>query len=131
MNEHCKINPDLAEAHFNLSLCRLLSGDFVRGWKAYEWRWRTEPMQRRNFAHALWLGNESLAGKTILLHAEQGLGDTLQFVATRPSSASRGARVILEAPKPLVPLMSSITGVAQIIAMGDALPRVRLPLSIR
>jgi tetratricopeptide (TPR) repeat protein len=117
-----QINPELAEAHFNLSLCRLLSGDFVRGWKAYEWRWRTEHMQRRNFAHALWLGNEFLAGKTILLHAEQGLGDTLQFCRYATLVGELGARVILEVPKPLVPLSSSITGVAQTIAMGDALP---------
>ncbi|MEL0488897.1 tetratricopeptide repeat protein, partial [Neisseria gonorrhoeae] len=73
--------PDHAEAHVNEALCRLILGDFAGGWAKYEWRWKKEPglSAARNFSQPLWLGKESLAGKTILLHAEQGLGDTLQF----------------------------------------------------
>jgi hypothetical protein len=70
----------------------------------------------------LWLGQQDLAGKTILLYAEQGLGDTLQFVRYVPLVAARGARVILEVQKPLLKLMQTLAGGAQVLAKGDPLP---------
>ncbi|WP_170954864.1 tetratricopeptide repeat protein, partial [Polaromonas sp. AER18D-145] len=93
-----RARPDYAEAHWNEALCRLLLGDFVQGWQNYEWRWKRElnKDKLRNFSQPLWLGKEPLQGKTILLHAEQGLGDTLQFCRYVRQVAALGARVVLE-----------------------------------
>jgi tetratricopeptide (TPR) repeat protein len=118
------IRPDYAEAHFSEACCRLAAGDFVRGWEKYEWRWATRERKssRRNFGQPLWLGSDDLAGKTILLHAEQGLGDTIQFCRYASRVAERGARVILQVQEPLRALMNTLPGVAQILSMDDALP---------
>src|SRR5262249_43209122 len=80
------VRPDYASAHWNESLCRLLLGDFERGWEKYEWRWRgtADPGTPHDLPQPLWLGKESLRNTTILLYAEQGLGDTLQFVRYVP-----------------------------------------------
>ena len=77
---------------------------------------------RRTFPQPLWLGAEDIAGKTIFLHAEQGLGDTLQFGRYVPHLVARGARVILEVQTPLRSLMASLPGNPQIVAGGDRLP---------
>src|SRR5580704_991617 len=118
------LRPDFADAHFNEALCRLLTGDFARGWEKYEWRWQTTQIgdHKRTFAQPLWTGSDAVAGKSILLHAEQGLGDTLQFCRYVPLVAARAGRVILEVPKPLHALMQNLGGGAQIVAMGDPLP---------
>ena len=93
------IEPDRAEAHYNAGLVRLRLGDFENGWRDHEWRWRKADWadKRRNFTAPLWLGAEPIEGKTILLHAEQGLGDTIQFVRYAPLMARRGATVIVGA----------------------------------
>jgi tetratricopeptide (TPR) repeat protein len=117
------LRPNDVKTHYNQATCRLLIGDFDRGWKQHEWRWETESNQKRNFAAPLWTGREDLAGKTILLHAEQGLGDTIQFCRYAPLVAARGARVILEVQKPLHALMRSLPGAAQILSQNDPLPR--------
>ncbi|HZB93642.1 MAG TPA: tetratricopeptide repeat protein [Stellaceae bacterium] len=118
------IDPGLASAHWNEALSRLLLGDFARGWEKYEWRWQTPDFapERRQFSRPLWLGREALAGRTILLHAEQGLGDTLQFCRYAPHLAAAGATILLGAPPPLVPLLHSLAGLAWLGARGDALP---------
>lgn len=118
------ITPDHAEAHWNLSLWRLLMGDFARGWAGYEWRWRwgEQEKSKRNFTRPLWLGEESLAGKTVLLHSEQGLGDTLQFCRYAKLVDDLGARVQMEVPEPLFALFKKLPGVAQLIKTGDVLP---------
>jgi tetratricopeptide (TPR) repeat protein len=130
--------PDYADAHFDEALCRLMIGDFDRGWEKYEWRWETEAQRhaRRGFTQPLWLGQEEVAGKTILLHAEQGFGDTIQFCRYLPLVVARGARVVLEVQKPLQELMSSLGG--HIISRGDPLPDfdlqcplLSLPLAFR
>jgi tetratricopeptide (TPR) repeat protein len=115
--------PDFSEAHVNLGMERLLSGDFLRGWADYEWRLRRacHPRQQRSFAQPRWQG-AALSGQTILLHAEQGLGDTIQFCRYAPLVAARGGCVILEVPKPLLSLLSSLAGVTRLIAAGDPLP---------
>ncbi len=115
--------PDFPEAHFETALSRLTLGDFNGGWKAYEWRWKTGAFanQRRTFRQPLWLGDVPLSGRTILLHAEQGFGDTIQFIRYARLVADRGARVICEVQPELVPLLSQLEGV-EIIAKGDALP---------
>ena len=115
--------PDFPEAHFETALARLTLGDFGTGWKEYEWRWRTGAFanQRRSFRQPLWLGGEPLSGTTILLHAEQGFGDTIQFIRYARLVADRGARVICEVQPELVPLLSQLEGV-EIIAKGQMLP---------
>jgi tetratricopeptide (TPR) repeat protein len=114
------IRPDYAAAHANQALCRLLIGDFDRGWEGYEWRWQTEPLQsnKPTFAQPLWLGREDISGKTILLHAEQGYGDAIQFCRYVPMVAARGARVILQVPERLSGLMSTLSGAPQVRAAG-------------
>jgi tetratricopeptide (TPR) repeat protein len=118
------LQPDYAEAHFNEAFCRLLIGDLDRGWKKHEWRWETAHQRngKRNFAQPQWTGQQDIAGKTILLHAEQGFGDTIQFCRYVPHVVERAGRVILEVPKPLRELMSTLPGVAQIVSKGDPLP---------
>jgi len=114
--------PDFAPARFAESLARLSLGDFS-GWQGYEARWQVGLLasQRRNFIAPLWLGRESLDGKTILLHAEQGSGDTIQFVRYAPLLASRGAAVVLEVQPELARLMSCLPGVT-VIPRGQPLP---------
>jgi hypothetical protein len=122
--EAVALKPDLAEARWNASLVRLRQGDFTIGWKGYEWRWRKADWRARcrNFSLPLWLGDAPIAGKAVLLHAEQGFGDTIQFIRYAPLVAQRGARVVLECPAELTELLRDIEGVAQIVARGDALP---------
>jgi tetratricopeptide (TPR) repeat protein len=120
------INPDYAETHSNRSSLRLLLGDFDRGWEEFEWRWRTQDFApwRRDFAEPLWLGDEPLEGRTILLHAEQGLGDAIQFARYAPLVAAGGAKVVLEVPPPLTALFSRIAGASLVIGRGEKLPEL-------
>ena len=122
-----QLSPEHAEARWNKSLTLLLAGDFS-GWQHYEARWQNPafPHTQRRFAQALWLGQEPVQGRTVLLHAEQGLGDTLQFCRYAPLLAHLGATVILQVQRPLVALLRSLPGVAQVIAEGDALPHFDL-----
>lgn len=112
--------PDEAEFHFSLAAALLAAGNYARGWDEYEWRWRRSQARPRGFGET-WRGDD-LAGRTILLHAEQGLGDTLQFVRYVPLVAERGGRVVLEVQAPLVRLMQTMPGGAKVIARGEVLP---------
>jgi hypothetical protein len=116
--------PGFAQARFVLSVARLTLGDFAAGWRGYEARWYVGALasQRRHFAAPLWLGEAPLVGKTILLHAEQGCGDTIQFVRYAPLVAARGAKVVLEARRELTGLCAGLPGIANVVAHGDALP---------
>jgi Tfp pilus assembly protein PilF len=117
------IQPDYADAHLNEGLCRLTIGDFDLGWQKYEWRWKKKHgINPHNFSQPLWLGQESLQNKTILLHAEQGLGDTIQFCRYAQNVAALGATVILEVQPSLKTLLRNVAGVASIIAQGEKLP---------
>ena len=122
------LEPGNAATHWNYSLCLLLLGDFTAGWREYEWRWRWEKFTspQRDFVQPLWSGQQTLAGKTLLLHAEQGLGDTLQFCRFAPALAAQGANVVLEVGRPLVSLLGTLPGVRQTIAAGDSLPEFDL-----
>jgi hypothetical protein len=115
--------PDFAEAQFEAAMARLTLGDFARGWKQYESRWKTGAFagQRRSFDQPLWLGNGPVAGRTVLLHAEQGFGDTIQFIRYAPLLAGQGANVICEVQPELKPLLSQLAGVA-VVAAGEPLP---------
>ena len=105
-------------------MSRLVTGDFARGWIDYDWR-RKAPSAKltaRDFPQPLWLGEDDIAGKTILLRSEQGFGDSIQFCRYAPLVVARGARVIVEVEEPLCGLMTSLAGPTQIIAKGDLLP---------
>ena len=123
-NKAVAIKPDYADAYWNKSLALLLAGDFVNGWEMYEWRWQRDAFSSpvRNFTQPLWLGRESLNGKTILLHSEQGFGDTIQFCRYAKLVAELGARVILEVPLVLIDLFKYLNGVAELIAKDEMLP---------
>ena len=118
------LKPDYASAHWNLADCRLLLGDFARGWQEYEWRWKLEQRDngRRDFQQPLWLGGETLEGRTILLHSELGLGDTLLFCRYAKEVAGLGAKVVLEVQPPLLPLLADLEGVTQAMPRGALLP---------
>ena len=120
------LRPEHITARTNRSLCLLQTGDFTQGWIEHEWRLRMPafaPTATR-FADPPWRGSESLAGKTILLHAEQGFGDTLQFCRYAPLVAARGAHVVLEVGRPLARLLATLDGVAQVIVGGDKMPPI-------
>jgi tetratricopeptide (TPR) repeat protein len=119
------IRGSYAKAQFGYALALLKSGEFASGWQHYEWRWRDCQTFRSGLGVPAWQG-EDAQGQTLLLHAEQGLGDTLQFVRFAPLAAARGARVVLEVPASLVRLTRRIAGVAEVIACGDQLPRIDL-----
>ncbi|HYV39536.1 MAG TPA: tetratricopeptide repeat protein [Gemmataceae bacterium] len=129
LEEAVRLHPDNAEARWNRGLARLLTGDWPRGWVDYEWRWRQKGYPQRSFAEPLWDGAD-LSGKTILLFAEQGLGDMLQFVRYVPLVKDRGGQVIVECPSTLVPLWTSLAGVDQLIPREQLLPpfEVQAPL---
>lgn len=123
------INPAFAQARFVESVARLTLGDFHGGWRGYEARWSVGLLasQRRSFTAPLWLGERPLDGKTILLHAEQGFGDTLQFVRYAKLVAARGAaRIVLEVQRELVRLFTGglvlDAPIAAVVARGDPLP---------
>ena len=109
----------------------LLAGDFKQGWPEYEWRWRTKQMRRfrPSFPQPLWDGS-SLSGKTILLYAEQGLGDTLQFVRYAPLVKQQGGTVLLLCPAELGRILHTCAGIDHIVTAGSTLPPfdVQVPL---
>jgi tetratricopeptide (TPR) repeat protein len=115
------LNPEYVSAHLNRGLTLLSVGDFEHGWADYEWRRRLEPDTR--FPQPYWLGGESIAGKTVLLQSEQGLGDTLQFCRYSKLVSDLDSRVILHVQKPLVTLLERLPGVSQVIANGHTPPK--------
>jgi tetratricopeptide (TPR) repeat protein len=117
-----RLSPDFAEAHWNLALASLLLGDFKLGWSEFEWRWkcpRTKPWFA--FSQPLWDGS-SLAGKTIVLQEEQGLGDILHFVRYARLVKERGGTVIVHCPRKLTRLLAGCVGVDRVVGRGDPLP---------
>jgi Tfp pilus assembly protein PilF len=118
------LQPDHAQSHWNEGFLRLQLGQFDAGWPKQEWRWALPHMDadRRDWARPPWLGKEDIAGKTVLLHAEQGLGDTLLACRYARLVAARGATVVLEVQKPLKGLLANLEGPAQVLARGEPLP---------
>jgi tetratricopeptide (TPR) repeat protein len=118
------LDPGNAEADWNLSLLELLIGDFEAGWARREARWNSKlcPDVYPRFAEPMWLGVEPVEGKTILVHVDEGLGDTIQFVRYVPMLAERGARVILVVATALHSLLSKFPGVSECLVVTDKLP---------
>jgi FkbM family methyltransferase len=116
-----ELRPDHADSRWNRSLLALLQGDFERGWAEYEYRWQLKSFQVRDCPQPVWDGS-SLEGKTILITAEQGLGDAIQFMRYAPLLRRRGARVIAEVHRPLRRLTKTCPGIDRVVVMGDAPP---------
>jgi tetratricopeptide (TPR) repeat protein len=116
-----EIDPEFAEAHWNLALFLLSSADFDAGWAEYEWRWKLGNSSSRQFDKPLWEG-QILDGQTLLVHAEQGFGDTIQFVRYLRQVKDLCGRVVFEAPPPLVTLLQGVPGIGVIVAAGQPLP---------
>jgi tetratricopeptide (TPR) repeat protein len=113
-----------AMTDWHLALLKMLLGDFEAGWAGREARWTIpDPAPYPKFSQPMWLGQEAIQGKTILIHVDEGLGDTIQFVRYVPMVAGRGARVILVVERPLVTLLAKLPGVSQCLACsGEPLP---------
>jgi tetratricopeptide (TPR) repeat protein len=115
--------PDHAEAHFSMGLALLTLGDYRAGLPEYEWRLkRPDAPARKDLRGPQWTGATPLEGKTILLHAEQGLGDTVMFCRYAPLLARAGAQVVLEAQAELRALLAGLEGVTSIVARGEPMP---------
>ncbi len=134
------LDSESTSAHWNKALLLLLTGDFALGWREYEWRWKNPSlgMGNRSFTAPLWLGNEPLKGKTILLHSEQGLGDCIQFCRYAVLVSALGANVILEVPPSLTNLMETLGSEIGVVPSGSPLPAfdfhsplMSLPLAFR
>lgn len=112
--------PGHAKAEWNLALLKLLTGDFVAGLTGREARWKIPAFSARypKFEQPMWRGEEPVLGKTILVHVDEGLGDTIQFARYVPMIAARGARVILVVTDALQPLLSKLTGVTQCLPLS-------------
>lgn len=134
------LDKDFADAHLNAAHALLSLGDLPRGFAEYEWRWKSEALAlpRRTFRQPLWLGTPPVAGKTILLHAEQGLGDTIQLARYAKLLARAGGTVMLEAASALKQLLSGMDGAVRVLAQGEAsaafhlhCPLASLPLAFK
>ncbi len=116
-----ELNPNRVDAQFDRATCLLQLGRYQEGFQAYESRFGYEPRLVKPYAQPKWDGSP-LNGKTLLLYAEQGFGDTLQFCRYIPLIEKAGGRIILECPQPLKRLMATVAGVDQVVAPGDQLP---------
>jgi len=128
--------PDYAKAYCNKSYVLLHKGDFENGWRLLEWRFRGERIKPR-FSQPAWLGIQSLKGKTILLHAEEGIGDAIQFSRYVDAVNALGAEVYLEVQKPLAGLLRQLKSVS-VVERGQPLPAIdyhcpllSLPLALK
>ncbi|HEY2413854.1 MAG TPA: tetratricopeptide repeat-containing glycosyltransferase family protein [Pirellulaceae bacterium] len=115
------LNPTYADAHFNRATHWLLHGDFAHGWKEYEWRWQRKDFPSRGAPELVWDGR-TLSGHRLLLHAEQGLGDTIQFARYAALCKNRGATVVFAAQKPLVALLAGCPGIDELTDLECAAP---------
>lgn len=125
------LRPDYPLAHYNLGVALLRRGDYREGWREYEWRWRggVPELLARILPQPEWDGGP-LDGKTVLLHGDEGFGDTIQFVRFAHHAAAQGGRVLLEVPAALVRLLRGVPGVDGVIARGEPLPPFDCHLSL-
>jgi len=115
------IDTNNLDARLGLARTFLLAGEFIRGWPAYDWRWKRPRNAKRPFKQSEWDGLDDKP-RTILLHAEQGLGDAIQFLRYVPVLAAQGHKVVLELPEPLIRLAATVEGASQVVKAGTPLP---------
>ncbi len=123
-----RLRPDYPEPHFNRSLIYLTQGRFIEGWQEHRWRAKCKKYPPRTFQQPLWEG-EPFANRTLLVFAEQGLGDTMQFVRYLPLMKRRGGKVVLEVQRALVPLLRT-SGIEELIATASDLPAFDLQVPL-
>ncbi|ASL45264.1 Lipopolysaccharide assembly protein B [Burkholderia sp. AD24] len=116
------IDPNDVGARTNRAQTNLLRGEFEHGWREYEWRWLEGPGSHGFPDSTLWKGTQPLSGKTVLVHNEQGYGDTLQFVRFVDRLGAKGAHVVLRVQDVLMPLLHDYPGAAEVIGESAALP---------
>lgn len=123
LNRSLELNSQNADAHISLAMCRMLQGDFARGWAEFEWRWDCSTLntQRLKFEKPAWDGSDP-AGKTILLWAEQGMGDVIQCARYALLLVQRGAKVVMGVQPPLVRLLQTLKGVSTVTSAIDQTP---------
>ncbi|MDY0101273.1 MAG: tetratricopeptide repeat protein [Bacilli bacterium] len=112
------LDPNYPKTYLNKAMLLLLLGDFKKGFELYEWRFKKD----HHFSQPLWLGEESLKGKTILLYNEQGLGDTIQFCRYAKQVVDLGAKVILQTQQSLIGLLRGLNGISEFVTEGSVLP---------
>jgi Flp pilus assembly protein TadD len=122
-----RLKPEDADFHLNLSMAMLTLGRFEEGWREYRWRWKSQQLSPafKDFSKPEWQG-EAGEGRVLLIHSEQGFGDTLQFCRYAPLARERGFRVLIGVQRPLVRLIQSLDGVEKVVADDDPLPRFDL-----
>jgi tetratricopeptide (TPR) repeat protein/post-segregation antitoxin (ccd killing protein) len=120
-DEALRLEPNLAEAHFNRAMVVLTLGKFDEGWQEYEWRWQCKHFVVRRAERIPWDGSP-LAGRTILLLSEQGMGDTLQFIRYAPKLKELGATVLMACAAPLVRLLSRCPGIDRVVPRDGDMP---------
>jgi tetratricopeptide (TPR) repeat protein len=134
------LKPDYVQAHWNKAIAKLLAGEFREGWALYEWRWKRDQADkfRPQFAQPLWLGEQSLENKTLLVHAEQGLGDTIQFCRYIPLLLKLRVKVMLAVPASLKALLNSLGDDVTLLDEGGDFPpfdfhcpMMSLPLALK
>ena len=119
--EALRLKPDSADAHVKRGMLWLQQGKLEKGWPEYEWRWQIDEVVKRSLTEPLWDGSP-FTGRTLLLHAEQGLGDTIQFIRYAPLVHERGGRVVVECQRLLALMLSCCPGIDQIVPQGSSLP---------
>ena len=117
-----RLNPNHVGARFNRSMLLLLTGDFEKGWPEYEFRGKEPGAPQRNFTQPRWRG-EPLLGKTILVYAEQGMGDTVQFIRFASMVKRQGATVLFESQPALLPLLEGVAGIDGLLREANNYPR--------
>jgi tetratricopeptide (TPR) repeat protein len=117
------LNPGSPNPHYSLSLALLARGDFQRGWEEYEWRWKCDvsSFPPRNFAQPGWDGSP-LQDQTLLLYAEQGFGDAIQFLRFVPLAAKRAKKIVIECQTRLQRLFQANIANCQVVSAGQPLP---------
>jgi tetratricopeptide (TPR) repeat protein len=120
--EAVRLRQDYAEAHHNRAMAWLLAGDFEQGWVEYEWRWKCKKWKMPPFPQPLWDGSD-LAGRTILLHIEQGIGDTVMFLRYPELVKQRGGTVLMACPETLERLFRGARGVDRLVPRGSPMPQ--------
>lgn len=116
-----EIDPNNPEIHWNRALILLKLGDYERGFIEYEWRWQRKQNPPRTLPKPIWDGSD-LAGKTLLLQAEQGMGDIIQFIRYVPLLLEQASKIIVECHPPLVKLLKTLKGIEKVVAIGEELP---------
>lgn len=134
------VDPNYAQAYWNKAITLLLDGQYEKGWQLYEWGWAANQRGTPRHTHLpLWKGLHTIKGKTVLLHAEQGYGDTIQFCRFAKNLSDLGATVLLEAPSLLIEVLQGLQGVHTLIPMGQPIhaqvdfqcPLLSLPLALK